>query len=216
MKPVDALEFLPGLLLIDMDDTLFDTEALNQELLERFFACRGKILDAAEKEFIIGASVADIFDRFAGKKGSSLMREFFGFKTEALASCAVEPAEGIEELLSLPIKKAVVSGSAMPEILAVMKAAGTDPGRFDAIYPIERYAAGKPDPAGYRMAMEDFRTEGARCLVLEDSPAGVASAKAAGARVALVRQFARLEDDGTADYEARTLLDAAHAIRSLL
>ncbi len=40
---------------------------------------------------------------------------------------------------------------------------------------------GKPDPAIYRLAMERLGADPARCLVVEDAPAGVQAALAAGA-----------------------------------
>ena len=40
---------------------------------------------------------------------------------------------------------------------------------------------GKPDPAIYRLAMQRLGAEPAACVVLEDAPAGVRSALAAGA-----------------------------------
>lgn len=39
---------------------------------------------------------------------------------------------------------------------------------------------GKPDPAGYLLAAEKLDVEPARCLAIEDSPAGVAAARDAG------------------------------------
>jgi sugar-phosphatase len=42
---------------------------------------------------------------------------------------------------------------------------------------------GKPDPEGYRMAAAALRWSIARCLVIEDAPAGVDAGRAAGAHV---------------------------------
>ena len=39
---------------------------------------------------------------------------------------------------------------------------------------------GKPDPAGYRIAAERLRVAPERCLAVEDSPAGLSAALAAG------------------------------------
>jgi mannitol-1-/sugar-/sorbitol-6-phosphatase len=43
--------------------------------------------------------------------------------------------------------------------------------------------AGKPDPQAYRSAARGLGVPGDRCLVLEDSPAGTAAGRAAGATV---------------------------------
>ena len=46
---------------------------------------------------------------------------------------------------------------------------------------------GKPDPEPYQRAIELLGYSPADCVVIEDAPAGIASAKAAGARVIAVR-----------------------------
>ncbi len=45
---------------------------------------------------------------------------------------------------------------------------------------------GKPDPEGFLLAARRLGVRIKECLVFEDSPAGVAAAKAAGAHVAIV------------------------------
>ncbi len=50
----------------------------------------------------------------------------------------------------------------------------------------ENVQRGKPDPEGFLKAAELLGVLIAECLVFEDSPAGVAAGKAAGARVAIV------------------------------
>jgi mannitol-1-/sugar-/sorbitol-6-phosphatase len=50
----------------------------------------------------------------------------------------------------------------------------------------EDVARGKPDPECYRLACRDLGVQPDRCTVLEDAPAGIASARAAGCRVIAV------------------------------
>jgi len=45
---------------------------------------------------------------------------------------------------------------------------------------------GKPDPRGFLLAAQRLKVPISECLVFEDSPAGVAAARAAGAHVAIV------------------------------
>jgi sugar-phosphatase len=45
---------------------------------------------------------------------------------------------------------------------------------------------GKPDPEGYLLGAERLGYEGGQCVVVEDAPAGVAAARAAGMRVVAV------------------------------
>ena len=73
---------------------------------------------------------------------------------------------------------AVVSGAARSEVETVLDAAGID--LFEVIVSAEDVTRGKPDPEGYRRALELLGVEAAQALALEDAPPGVAAAKAAG------------------------------------
>jgi sugar-phosphatase len=50
----------------------------------------------------------------------------------------------------------------------------------------EDVTVGKPDPEGYLRAAAALGYDGARCLVVEDAPAGIAAGRAAGAHVLAV------------------------------
>jgi HAD superfamily hydrolase (TIGR01509 family) len=54
--------------------------------------------------------------------------------------------------------------------------------RFDFVLASEDVTRGKPDPEIYRLAAERFGVPAGTMLVLEDSPAGIAAANAAGAK----------------------------------
>jgi sugar-phosphatase len=58
----------------------------------------------------------------------------------------------------------------------------------------EDVTAAKPDPAGYRRAAQALGLGAADCLVLEDSAAGVAAGRAAGAAVLGVSERALRTD----------------------
>ena len=64
---------------------------------------------------------------------------------------------------------------------------------------------GKPAPDPYLLAAEGLGLAPADCLVIEDAPAGVEAAKAAGARVIAVATTNRIEDLGLADAIAPAL-----------
>ncbi|MEU4426798.1 HAD-IA family hydrolase [Actinoplanes sp. NPDC024001] len=63
----------------------------------------------------------------------------------------------------------------------------------------EDVTTGKPDPEGYLAAAARLGADPARCLVVEDSPAGLAAGRAAGMRTAGLRELEadlRLSDLG--------------------
>jgi beta-phosphoglucomutase-like phosphatase (HAD superfamily) len=65
--------------------------------------------------------------------------------------------------------------------------------RFDVLVCAEDVSATKPDPEPYLLAAKLLDVNPARCLALEDSPNGVASAQAAGCRVIAVPSLVPIE-----------------------
>lgn len=57
---------------------------------------------------------------------------------------------------------------------------------FDAILCAEDVTRGKPDPQVFSLAASRINLRADRCVVVEDAPAGVAAARAAGAKCAAV------------------------------
>ena len=80
---------------------------------------------------------------------------------------------------------AIVSGAAREEIVPVVAAAGLSD-LLATVVADDDVSRGKPDPEGYLIALEALGVDPAETLVFEDTEAGIASAKAAGTRVAAV------------------------------
>lgn len=57
---------------------------------------------------------------------------------------------------------------------------------FDLVLTRETYARSKPDPEPYRLAVDRLGADPGECLVIEDSPRGLAAARAAGIRCWIV------------------------------
>ena len=70
-----------------------------------------------------------------------------------------------------------------------------------------RYRLGKPAPDPFLRAAELLGRDPVRCLVIEDAPAGIEGAKAAGATVLALRTTHGPEDLGQADHQTRDLAD---------
>ncbi|APU15244.1 HAD-IA family hydrolase [Actinoalloteichus fjordicus] len=89
---------------------------------------------------------------------------------------------GAAELISaLPVSGwAVVTSGTAVVTQARMAAAGLS--APPVIITADDVPVGKPDPAPYRIASERLQLDPADCLVIEDSPAGLSSAHAAGCR----------------------------------
>ncbi|HKP11386.1 MAG TPA: HAD family phosphatase, partial [Blastocatellia bacterium] len=67
---------------------------------------------------------------------------------------------------------------------------------FDAIVSAEEVERGKPDPQIFLTAAAKVRTPPARCVVVEDAPAGTEAARRAGMRaIGVLTTHDRLEAD---------------------
>ena len=80
---------------------------------------------------------------------------------------------------------AIVSGALRREIELVLDLAGLRP-HFSEIVAAEDVTACKPDPQGYNRARASLAVPAHRCMVIEDSLPGLAAARAAGLRCAML------------------------------
>jgi len=108
---------------------------------------------------------------------------------QQLAGEGADPIPGAWPLaheITRALPTAVASGASAGEI-ALMLAGLGEGGRFDIIVSADDVARSKPDPTSYALAVARLAREKgpadlapAQCLAIEDTPTGLASAKAAG------------------------------------
>ncbi|HEY8377096.1 MAG TPA: HAD family phosphatase [Nannocystis sp.] len=183
---------LPQALLLDLDGTLVHSETIHAEGLARFCAARGLELTEHERLFVIGHAWQEIYAelRLADRLGISLAEVIAGTiaAKDAMfsAGLALPVLPGARELVALghgaEIPVAIVSGSARAEIAQALRVLEVGP--LVAFYlGAEDVTHGKPSPEGYLKAAERLGVSPGRCLVVEDSEAGIAAGLAAGMRV---------------------------------
>jgi HAD superfamily hydrolase (TIGR01509 family) len=98
----------------------------------------------------------------------------------ALAS-KLSPIGGVRDALQrVALPAAVVSNSRMSRVLASVRRAGLQQIFGERIFCAEQVARPKPYPDVYLFAAQQLGVEPARCLVVEDSVAGLNAARAAG------------------------------------
>ena len=85
----------------------------------------------------------------------------------------------LDEVDRRGLKKAVASSGIGRYVEAVLRATGLRD-RFSVIITVDQVARGKPAPDVFLAAARALNVEPQDCLVLEDAPAGVQAAKAAG------------------------------------
>lgn len=179
--------------IFDFNGTLSDDEPLLCEIFGHLFAEHGKPMSAQE-----------YFDRLAGLSDPEIVTTWLGEdhpdvpavieervrRYRAAASDGSTVGDEVREAVRYAAERAplaICSGAARDEIEPVVEAAGIA-GCFRAIVTSDDVVHGKPDPEGYVKALELLAADPAEAVVLEDTEAGVASARAAGvARVLAVR-----------------------------
>ncbi|WP_069386870.1 HAD-IA family hydrolase [Cellulosimicrobium cellulans] len=88
-------------------------------------------------------------------------------------------------LSALPAERqAIVTSCTRPLAEARMAASGLE--ARSVVVTADDVARGKPDPDPFLLGAEKLGVDPARCLVVEDAPAGIASARAAGCAVLAV------------------------------
>lgn len=183
---------LPAAVLFDMDGTLVDSEAVYQEAIARYMTSRGVELDQRERNFVIGRAWQEIYaelrvaervgvDLPTMQEGTIAMR--VGMRDEGLDLTVLEGArELVATLVELDVPVAVVSGSCRAELAEAIELLGI--GSHLRMYlGAEDYPRGKPAPDGFLKAALALEVAPTRCLVFEDSEAGIESGVAAGMRV---------------------------------
>jgi beta-phosphoglucomutase len=173
--------------IFDFNGTLSNDEPILCEIFRTLFAEHGKPLSAEE-----------YYDRLAGHSDPEIVRMWLGadhpdvdkviaqrtaLYIAAVADGSSIPA-GVREAVRYAAERvpvAVVSGAARAEIEPVLQAAGLE-SSITAIVSVDDVAKGKPDPESYLRAVELLGIEASQVVVVEDTDAGVAAAKAAGTK----------------------------------
>ena len=178
----------PALVIFDCDGVLVDSEPIALRLLLETLATAGLTLDpeTAHARFL-GRSLASTRAIIARDFGLALpdpalaemrRRLYAAFRSE------LQPIPGIAATLdALPCPYCVASSSQPERIALALTVTGLWP-RFDGrAFSATMVDRGKPAPDLFLYAAGTLGYAPAACTVVEDSPAGIIAAKAAGMRV---------------------------------
>jgi len=195
----------------------------------------GTLLDSAEyhwlawRETLEGESYPLTYERFAasfGQRNDTILRGYFGpdfpdSEIERIGAAkeqlyrklvrerGIELLPGVRRWLARlqteGWRQAIASAAPRLNIEAILAALDIA-GCFDAIVSAEDVQRGKPDPQVFLVAAERVDVPPARCVVVEDAPAGVEAGRRAGMRTIGVRTS---HADLVADIVVRTLDELA-------
>jgi HAD superfamily hydrolase (TIGR01509 family) len=190
--------------LFDMDGLLVDSEPLWLEVEEAVMARMGGTWTSEDQRALLGGSLHASAGYMLGKApaGAAVTREQVGRwlldgMAGLLASRGVPMRPGARELVdavaAAGIGRALVTSSQRRIMDAVLAATGL---RFDVTVCGEDVRHAKPHPEPYLRAAALLGQPPGGCVVLEDSPAGIASARAAGCPVIAVPSVPLTDSDG--------------------
>ncbi len=170
-------------LLLDMDGTLIDSEPASRAAYRAFFAARGWAADDRLINAFMGRRAPDVFSALPGPWAShdphELARESLTFVDHERHPPV--PLPGAAELLASArgrVPAAVVTSAPRWWVERAFTIVGEP--LPSAVIAAENAPAGKPDPAPYRLAAALLGAEPEACLAVEDSVAGIQSARRAG------------------------------------
>ena len=181
----------PSAVVFDNDGLLLDTESVWTRAEQDLFARRELEFTPADKRELVGTSAeiaGGILERRLGEPGhaAELIEELNELVVAELEH-GVETMLGARELLHALAERgtpiALVSNSPLPFVTRSLEIVGFED-RFDVVVSAHEVAAPKPAPDPYLEACRRLGVEpGPDVVALEDSPTGVAAARAAGLTV---------------------------------
>ncbi len=192
MSALPEEPLLPAAVLWDMDGTLVDTEpswiAAEHDLVARY----GGTWTDEHAHALVGNPLlvsAEYLRRHGGVDlhPEEIVEEMLD-RVVAAVTRYVPWRPGVVELLGQLAQDGVPCALVTMSYarLAAAVTAQLPPGTFAAVVTGDQVRRGKPDPEAYLTAAARLGVPPGDCLAIEDSPAGVASAEAAGAAVVAV------------------------------
>ncbi len=186
MTKFDAVVF-------DMDGLMFNTEEVYWDVASELLSRRGLVFTEELNAAIMGRPPQPCFETIIRWHNLKERWEDLAAESEVLflemVENRLEPMPGLfpllETLEQAGIPKAVCTSSRRRVLEKLLGTFELQP-RFAFTLTAEDVTRGKPEPEIYLKAAERFGISPSRMMVLEDSPAGCAAGRAAGAFVVAV------------------------------
>jgi HAD superfamily hydrolase (TIGR01509 family) len=189
----DLAEQLAGV-VFDCDGTLADTETLSARAWREVLGRRGVEVTAADHAAIIGRAWPHGFEHFSGRSDLGDVDAFRDeLRTQARRIYDTElqlfpdAVATLRACTAAGVPVAVASSSTRAHVLRCLERGGLRD-EVTAIVGADDVTDHKPHPAPYLAAAAALGVRASSCAAVEDTPIGLASARAAGAfTVAVVR-----------------------------
>ncbi|MBZ9724060.1 HAD-IA family hydrolase [Mesorhizobium sp. CO1-1-7] len=178
----------PELVIFDCDGVLVDSEALSvSALLGMIELAGGSLGEDAAYEHFLGKSMKSVREILSRDFGLEITDQHLtAMRVDLMRKFREElmPIPGVKEMLpKLGLPYCVASSGTLERIRYALDITGLLTLMEPHLFSAAMVAKGKPAPDLFLHAAATMRAHPRRCLVIEDSPAGVAAARAAGMRV---------------------------------
>lgn len=190
--------------LFDMDGLMVDTESLATEAFIHSAKKQGYDMTKEETLLVLGFTTKSIYEfwenyfKNSDVSGKQLVDDHYKYIENVLFTTGPKKMPYIEELLKYlkenNYKVAVASSSNMNHIINNMEKTGLKK-YIDEFASGAEVRNGKPAPDVFLLAAERLGVEPKKCLVLEDSKAGVIAGSSAGAKVIMVPDMFKPDDE---------------------
>ncbi len=194
---------MPGAVLWDLDGTLVDSEEYHWRSWHETMTAEGVSVSRVQFVETFGLRNDEILPVWLGPSATADRIARVSEEKEVLYRKLVRggglkplpgAAEWVRHLRGEGWRQAIASSAPRENVDAVLEALGLS-ASFDAIVSAEDVTAGKPDPQVFLGAARRLGFPPARCVVVEDSAAGIEGARRAGIRSIGVSRNGRLEAD---------------------
>ena len=172
--------------VFDLDGTIVDSEPRSRLALRRLFDDYRVPYDEALLQRFVGRQGPEVFAEldhlFPGHHPARLSAEaaaYFHEPGQPPLAALPGAAELAAEIHRQGDPLALVTSAGRRHAVPTLAGLGLL-GLFAVIVAGDDVTVGKPDPEGYRRASDELGVVPARCVAFEDSPAGLAAARAAG------------------------------------
>ncbi|MDE2966094.1 MAG: HAD family phosphatase [Chloroflexota bacterium] len=200
--------------IFDMDGVLLDSEPLHYEAVRQALAEQGVDFPYDDYARYLGTTLTSTWDELCERYPITMTLDEFEarYNADVLAhyQAGAPLIRGARELVAqlreagVPI--AVASSSHRMWVDAALSGAGLSE-YFDQTTAGDEVSMGKPSPEIYLKAAEKLGFDPTDCIAVEDAPAGVESARAAGMKVVLVRSELTNDLDLTSDWQVNDLTE---------
>ena len=198
-------------LIFDVDGVIADTETVNAHASVEMFQDLYRVevqphdfrpfIGRGAERYVLG--VAEKYGVEIDVAGATRRREQNFLRL--LSEQGLEPLPGVLDLIrearSAPDFRLAIATSGSPtKAFPVLAAVGLPLKHFDVVVTGADVTHKKPDPEIYRTTAEQLGLPPRQCVVIEDAPAGVEAAKAAGAWAIAVTNSTGAESLRAADH----------------